>query len=369
MLFVFNVFLAITFIQFAYYLGVFSIFSFSKKNNTFRTQTSEPVSVIICARNEEKNLQQFLPFFIEQNYANFELVLVNDSSTDTTLQVMETFKEKYPTKINIVNITADKNYLGNKKKALSLGIKVAKNNYLLFSDADCKPNSKNWILEITQHFSEEKSIVLGYGAHQKNKKNWLNKLIRFETLFTAIQYFSYAKIGLPYMGVGRNLAYKKFLFTKNNGFANHAHIKSGDDDLFVNQNATKNNTAIAFTKNSYTISTPKTSFKKWMLQKRRHISTATHYKPIHQLLLGLFYSSQLLFWVVGTFLLTSTIYCKTTILLIVIRIAIQYIIVGLSAKKLDEKDLIIWLPILEIFIILMQISIFIKNKVSKPIHW
>ncbi|MBV1887770.1 MAG: glycosyltransferase [Urechidicola sp.] len=364
---VFVVFIAIAIIQYCYYLFIFSRFSSSK--STTNKNTNIPVSVLICARNEEKNLKEFLPTILEQEYLNFEIVLINDGSYDDTLAIMESFKKKHPNSIKIVNVVENEKFYGSKKYALTLGIKAATNEYLLFTDADCKPNSKHWISEMTNQFSEGKEIVLGYGAYKKIKNSWLNKIIRFETLMTALQYFSYSKIELSYMGVGRNLAYTKSLFFKNNGFGNHLHIKSGDDDLFVNQNATKENISLCFSENSFTISEPKTTFKDWILQKRRHVSTASHYKPIHQFLLGLFYGSQLLFWGLAILLLALNYQWQWIVGVIFIRFIIQYNIIHTSAKKLNERDLVIWAPFLEVFLILIQLFIFIKNLFSKPTHW
>lgn len=114
---------------------------------------------------------------------------------------------------------------------------------------------------------QRKTIVLGYGAYEKVKNSFLNKIIRFETMLTATQYFSWAKIGKPYMGVGRNLAYKKEEFFNVRGFMDHMKIRSGDDDLFINQAATKKNTAILYTPESFTFSEPKTTFSSWVYQK------------------------------------------------------------------------------------------------------
>ena len=369
MLFVLYAFLTITFIQFLFYIGIFGRFSFAKIPKATTVIPTIPISVIICAKNESENLRQFLPSFINQKYSNYELVLINDASTDDTLEVIESFQTAHPTKIKIVDVVPNEQFWGSKKYALSLGIKSATHEHLLFSDADCKPVSEHWIAEMASHFTNQKEIILGYGAYQKTTNSWLNKLICFETLFTAIQYFSYAKIGLPYMGVGRNLAYTKTLFFNSNGFSNHTHIKSGDDDLFVNKNATNQNVNLSYFTDSFTVSEPKKTFKEWMLQKRRHVSTASHYKPIHQFLLGLFYASQILFWMLTLLLLITTYQWKIVLGIVLFRIAIQYTVIGTSAKKLDEKDLIIWLPFLEIFLILIQMSIFIKNSVSKPTHW
>ncbi|MCK5400003.1 MAG: glycosyl transferase family 2, partial [Flavobacteriaceae bacterium] len=201
------------------------------------------------------------------------------------------------------------------------------------------------------------------------KHSFLNSLIRYETLLTAIQYFSYAKLGIPYMAVGRNLAYRKDEFFKANGFMSHMNIKSGDDDLFINQVASSKNTVLCFSKDSFTESLPETTFKAWFNQKRRHISTSKYYKLKHKLMLGLFYLSQLLFWVLGIILLSFIFKWEIVTLLILLRFIVQYISIGFSAKKLNEIDTIILLPFLEIFLIFSQFFIFISNLTSKPTHW
>jgi glycosyltransferase involved in cell wall biosynthesis len=366
--YLFIVFAVIFCIQFIYYVIIFGSFSFSKKKSS-ENNFNLPVSVLICAKNEAKNLTQNLPLFLKQNYKNYELVLINDRSHDRTLKVMEQFKKETAIPIKIVDVAINEQFWGSKKYALTLGIKAATYEHLLFTDADCIPISESWIAEMVGNFSKEHQIVLGYGAYQKIKKSWLNKLIRFESLLTAIQYFGYAKIGIPYMGVGRNLAYSKSTFFKVNGFANHMKIKSGDDDLFINQVATKQNTAISYSQNSFTESAPKTEFKDWIQQKRRHISTASFYKPFHKFLLGLFFISQLLFWILGIILLGFLYQWQIISVLIATRILFQYLVIGFSAKKLNESGLMPLIPFFEIFLILIQMFIFIKNMRSKPTHW
>ncbi|MCD6543272.1 MAG: glycosyltransferase, partial [Flavobacteriaceae bacterium] len=289
-------------IQIFYYLFLFGKFSFLKPIDLPYQKIG--ISVVICAKNEAKNLRLFLPKIASQNYSKFEIVLIDDASNDNSLQVMQQFKNKFASQhlsIQIISIAKGKSQ--GKKTALSKGILATKNEYLLLTDADCEPASNEWINEMTANFTKEKSIVLGYGAYKKIKNSFLNKIIRFETLLTALQYFSYAKIGQVYMGVGRNIAYKKEEFLKAGGFDDHMNIKSGDDDLLINKIAAKHNTAICFTKNSFTVSEPETDFNKWIWQKRRHITTAGHYKITHQILLGLFYISQILFWVLSICLL------------------------------------------------------------------
>jgi len=260
-------------------------------------------------------------------------------------------------------------FWGSKKYALTLGIKASTYDYLLFTDGDCKPLSNQWIKLMTSHFSNTKSVIIGYGAYKKVKNSLLNKLVRFETVLTAIQYFSYAKIGMPYMAVGRNLAYKKELFFNANGFTNHIQLNSGDDDLFVNQVANSNNTSICINRESFTESLPKTSFKKWIQQKQRHISTAKHYKPHYKFMLGLFYITQLLFWILAVVLLANTFQLAYVIPLVLIRFMVVYLIFYKSAKRLDESDLLMSVPLLELFLITSQLVIFISNLTTRSRHW
>ncbi len=362
----FYVFVISVTIQLLYYLFLFGKFSFS--NQQKKTPTTISVSVIICAKNEAENLNENLTSVLTQNYPNFEVIVVNDASTDNTISILNTFKNDYPN-LKIVDIKPTPEYRGNKKNAATKGIEVTTNEHLLFTDADCKPNSKNWITEMTSQFTEDKTIILGYGGYQKIKNSLLNKLIRFETLLTAVQYFSYAKIGIPYMGVGRNIAYTKDVFNKANGFSNHAHIQSGDDDLLINQIANKKNTVICFSKTSFTISKPKKTFTKWFKQKRRHLTTANHYNPIHQFLLGLFYLSQFLFWILAIILLVLSFKWQLVTILLIIRLTTQYIILGNSAKKLCEKDLIIFFPVLDFILVISQFGVYLSNLISKPTSW
>jgi glycosyltransferase involved in cell wall biosynthesis len=345
---------------------VFSFFSFEKPSKTGNINV--PVSVIICAKNEAENIKKNLPFILEQKYPNFEVVLINDASSDDTLEIFEHFAEKHST-IKIVNVENNEAFWGNKKYALTLGIKAASHEHLLFTDADCKPKSKYWVQQMCNHFTHEKSLILGYGAYKKKKNSFLNLLIRFETLLTAIQYISYAKIGSPFMGVGRNLAYTKSLFFEANGFIEHMKIRSGDDDLFVNQIGNKKNTAFCINSGSFTISEPETTFRNWIRQKRRHVSTAKHYKKGHQYALGLFFTTNLLFYILAILLLLFLFQWIYVLIIIGIKYVIQFIVYYSAAKKLKEKDTIYVLPILEVSLILSQLIIAFSNIISKPTHW
>jgi glycosyltransferase involved in cell wall biosynthesis len=366
LIFLLYFFIAVVFIQIFYYLGIFGKFAFGKSQTI--TQKKLPVSVIVCAKNEEENVKKYIPLLAEQNYPDFEIVLIDDASSDETLEVFEQFEEKYPN-IRLVKVKNNEAFWGNKKYALTLGIKASTKDYLLFTDADCYPTSKEWITAMTSQFTMNKTIVLGYGGYEKTERSLLNKIIRFETVLTAMQYFSWAKAGLPYMGVGRNLAYKKEEFFNVNGFIDHIQIRSGDDDLFVNQAAKKANTTIAYSPESFTYSKPKETYREWFTQKRRHVATANYYKFFDKIQLGLFYSSQLLFFILAILLLAFQFQWIAVLALLATRYTIVWIVIGFSAGKLKENDLKVWFPVIEIMLIFTQINIFITNLFSKPVNW
>jgi glycosyltransferase involved in cell wall biosynthesis len=359
-------FIAVVVIQLFYYLFVFAKFSFAKAQEINAKHI--PISVIVCAKNEEENVIKYIPLLAEQNYPDFEIVLIDDASSDSTLDIFEEFEKTYPN-IRLVKVKNNEAFWGNKKYALTLGIKAAKKEYLLFTDADCYPTSKEWITAMSSQFSRKKTIVLGYSGYEKIERSFLNKLIRFETLLTAIQYLSWAKTGSPYMGVGRNLAYKKEEFFNVNGFIDHIQIRSGDDDLFINQAADSDNTTISYNPESFTYSAPKTTFKDWFIQKRRHVATAKHYKTFDQVQLAIFFSSQLLFLTLPIVLLAFQFQWILVLSLIGFRYLFTWIVLGFAAGKLKEKDVTYWFPIIEFILIFTQINIFITNIFSKPAHW
>ncbi len=360
------VFIGAAAINSCYYL-FFYVFAFAKaKKNT--SAYFPPVSLIVCSKNEAENLRENIPKWLSQKYQEFEIVLINDASIDETKDVIEEFAALHS---NIVQVHVENNeaFWGSKKYALTLGIKKATHKHLLFTDADCYPASPYWIKDMAQHFVGKKELILGYGAYEKIKGSWLNKLIRYETVLTAMQYYSYAMAGRPYMGVGRNLAYTTHLFYEQRGFIDHIKIQSGDDDLFVNQAGTKENVAVNFDQNSFTISKPKRTFSEWFTQKRRHVNVASHYRFADKFFLGLFYTSQLLFFIMALALLIIWFRWEIVVIGIALRYLISWIAIGMSSSKLKEKDIIYLYPVHELFLLIFQLSIFITNMISKPNRW
>ena len=358
------IFATVVAINCLYYL-LFSKFSFHKPS-LGRTTENFSISLIICAKNEAENLRKNIPLWLSQEYENLEFVFINDASADDTLEVMKSFQTK-DARIRVVDVENNEAFWGNKKYALTLGIKRATSKRMLFTDADCRPASNHWVKEMASHFSPDKQLVLGYGAYEK-KSGPLNALIRFETLMTAVQYFSYAMVGKPYMGVGRNLGYTSTIYYANNGFMSHIKLPSGDDDLFVNEVATAKNVALSLTENSFTYSEPKTTIREWLYQKRRHITTSKYYKKSQKLLLGVYYVANLLFWVLVPFVFMFQDW-EMPVILLSARILLMWFILGKAALKLNEKNLIPVIPFLELFLVSLQLTIFISNTKQKPNHW
>ena len=249
----------LTIIQSFYYLFFFIRLAAYKTRPKEAIQT-HPVSVIICARDEAANLARNLPGALVQQYrTTHEVIVVNDNSFDDSKYLLEEFQRQFK-QLRIVELKQEAKLIPGKKFPLSMGIKAAKHEILLLTDADCVPASEHWIEQMQATYDDQTEIVLGYGAYTQ-KPGLLNKLIRWETVHTALQYLSYALAGKPYMGVGRNLSYKRALFLRHKGFSAHHKIPSGDDDLFINMAATRRNTKINLQKDSFTLSEPAPTWK------------------------------------------------------------------------------------------------------------
>ncbi|MBS1975005.1 MAG: glycosyltransferase, partial [Bacteroidetes bacterium] len=291
---VFIAFCFVALIQLFYYLRFFRLLAFYKPAKKEKSQ-QHPVSVIICARDDAGKLAVNLPGALVQNYpSTFEVLVVNHNSQDDTRFLLDEFKKSYKG-LHIVNLEHEAIGIPGKKYPLSMGIKEAKHEIVLLTDADCVPASEFWIEKMQGGYDDGIKIVLGYGAYHK-KPGALNKMIRFETFHSALQYLSFALGKMPYMGVGRNLSYKKELFFNNKGFSSINHLPGGDDDLFINMVADNENTNVVIDPGSFTLSEPKRSFSDWVYQKNRHYTTSKFYKPKTKWLVGAYTISHFLFY-------------------------------------------------------------------------
>lgn len=352
-------------IQLLYYWLVFSRLAFHRKKTG--TEITDPVSIVICAKDEYHNLKRNLPYFLEQDYPKYEVVVVDDASEDDTGELLEDLGREYP-HLKPVSIRQNLNFFKGKKFPLALGIKSARHDIILLSDADCRPAGTGWVREMVSLFEKEKEIVLGYGKYEQ-KRGFLDKLVRFETVMTAIQYLSFALLRMPYMGVGRNLAYRKELFFRAGGFVSHYKISSGDDDLFINRVAGKKNTAVSLSPEAFTVSRAKSRFSHWWRQKKRHLSTSGHYKTRHKALLGLFSLSQFVFYISMAVLIGFNYNIIFVVPLIAIRMVSQLVIFRNCMLRLREKKLLLISPLLDILFTFIFPALALSNIVSKPNRW
>lgn len=326
-----------------------------------------PISVIISARNEEDNLAKNLPYILEQDYPNFEVIVVNHQSVDGTEYILKAFQNSYP-HLRVITLKPDKHLAFGKKLPLTVGIKGTKHNHLVLTDADCVPASDQWLKIMASKFSSKKEIVLGYGPLRKTK-GFLNKLIRFDTAFIALNYLSFAKAGVPYMGVGRNLAYTKDLFLKNKGFKSHYSIQSGDDDLFIQEVAKNRNYTISLSPDSFCVSDAKKTWSEWYAQKSRHYTTSSNYKLFKKLLLGIYPLTLLLFYIFFVILLINNWMYWITLLIFLTVILNKWIILGFTMKKLDQKSFIAGVILWDVFYAIITPIVFYTTEQSTETRW
>jgi cellulose synthase/poly-beta-1,6-N-acetylglucosamine synthase-like glycosyltransferase len=364
---VFIVFGAAWLMMMLYYWLVFSRLAFYNPGKKEKNMEFPSVSIVIAARNEYTNLSSFLPEVLEQDYPEYEVIVVNDASDDDSVELLDELKRKYP-HLNVLNLRENINFFKGKKFPLSLGIRSAKYEHLLLTDADCRPSGKQWIKTMMSHYRPGVEIVLGYGKYAESG-SLLNLLQRYDTLFTAMQYFSLALAGMPYMGVGRNLSYKKQLFNSVKGFSSHYRVQSGDDDLFINKVAQKSNTAICTESEGHTISQRATSFARWIRQKRRHMTTGKFYKSKHKFLLGLLSITRLVFWGTLIALLIRLFNTAWVVSAALLMLAIFLLMVKKSMSKLKEKKLFLISPILDILLLVIYLFINFANLIRKPDKW
>lgn len=355
-------------VQMVFHWGVFSRLAFYKKKTT-KSADCEPVSVVVCARDAYDYLVHLVPKLISQDYPVFEIIIVNDCSEDETAEYLKSIVREHKN-VSVVSLTQHLNFFHGKKFPLSMGIKSAKYDLLLLTDADCVPTDNQWIKSMVGSYGTSTELVLGYGPYMQ-RKTLLNKLIRFDTLYTAMQYLSMALCRLPYMGVGRNLSYRKSTFYKNKGFTSHYGIASGDDDLFVSQAANHWNTEVSIEAETRVESEPKSTFGSWLRQKRRHYSTGLSYKPKTQFLLGLLLSSRLLYYTLLIFLLCMAADFGVYVLgAALIHYITQVTIYTLSAKKLGEKNLwLIFTPLYDCFFTIFTTVMGFLGSICKPKNW
>ncbi len=265
-------------IQFLYWLITYGrpLRKSKKIQQTESLGHSQPISVVVYAKNESENLRKHLPALLTQDYPEYEIIVVNDGSTDESDNVLKAFELEYG-HLYHTYIPEDAKYLSRKKLALTVGIKAAKHNIILFTEANCEPLSNRWIASIAGSYKAETDIVLGFCAYQ-HTKGFIHKLIAYDNLVNGLRYISSTLTRHPFTGNGRNLSYRKELFFQHKGYYKSLALHAGDDDLFINESATKKNTEVVYTPDSITQMSKIEYMRVWKEIKVSRAATQRFYK-------------------------------------------------------------------------------------------
>ncbi len=337
-------------------------FPLKKHQDFFQNENLPHLSVVICAKNEALNIHQNLEKVLQQDYPNFEVIVVNDASTDATLEMLTNLSSQYQN-LRVVNIVES----NGKKNALKKGISEALNEYLVLTDADCVPVSNQWLKYYGSAYAQGKKIILGYGAYSSNH-SFLNKLIRYDTLLIALRYMGLSQLGFPYMGVGRNLGYHRSLVELSKGLDIHQDLRSGDDDLFIQKAVKFENTHILISVNSFTLSEPKNNFFDFFNQKTRHLTTGIRYTFPTQVILFIFMLRHFLMHTSWILLLILGKFKIAVILFFFISIS-QYLINRSIFSNFREKGLAKYAVLLDIFYTFVTITTAIRSMGFSKKRW
>jgi glycosyltransferase involved in cell wall biosynthesis len=365
--FIFLFFAIMALINFGYTVFVFGKLSFYKERPTLDEISLPPVSVIIVARNEADNLYEKLPFVLTQNYPKYEVIVVNHHTVDESSHILDALCRQY-SNLRYIELEKNQHSRYGKKLPLTVGIKGAKYEHMLFTDADCKPTTDQWLKSMSSKFIPGKELVLGYAPILK-ERGFLNRVIRFDTAWIAISYFSMALSRLPYMGVGRNIAYTKKLFYSVNGFKSHYSLSSGDDDLFVQESARGNNYSINIDSRSYCYSKGSYSWLNWIGQKTRHYTTSGRYKVIKKLMLGIYPFSLLMLSVSFVILMFDTDFRWLVLTFYLFMTLVKWWILGRCLGKIKESSFVRFLPLWDIFYALLIPVIFYSSEKKGADKW
>ncbi len=325
-----------------------------KKNKlTFATEFP-PLSVVICAKDASKELQAYLPSILEQDYPEFEVIVVNDHSSDETEDVLTLMENKYPHLYH--TFTPDSaRYISHKKLALTVGIKASKYDWLVMTEANCKPASSNWLRLMARNFTPDTDIVLGYSGYKRGK-GWFSKKVSFDNLFGSIRYLGFALIQKPYMGIGKNMAYRKELFFRNKGFSSHLNLQRGDDDLFINKIATSTNTRVETCADAIIRMETPLYKKNWKEEKLSYVTTSKYYKGSQKYILGGETFSRIVFYFVFLLLFLASVLNQSweitgiCILTYALRYTIQATVINKTAKDLNETGYWFTLPVFDVIL-------------------
>lgn len=356
----FIIFASAAIIQLLYLWMLFGRFAFSRKK--YVSNSLPPATIIITAHNQISGLEENLLLYLGQDYPNFEVLVVNDNSDDGSSDLLKEYRQIYP-RLQVVELTQSLNWFKGKKFPLSLGIKSAKNDLVVITDAHCKPASHLWLQEIVTAYKPETEIVLGYSTYDTPSK--INIWLRFWCFFDALFYFAMAQSGMPFKGVGKNLSYKRKLFYRQKGFISHYNISVGDDELFINKAGNAKNTSWRISPGSVMKTVKEITFGAWWKKEITRLMLREHFKTGHRFILSMHALTTIMFYALFVVLLVLKAAWVITLSIFVLRLISQLIVYGYAQKRLGEKKLLLLTPFFEIFLMLIDLVIWISLLYTK----
>ena len=326
------------------------------------------VSVVLTAHNETNYLKENLVYLLEQDYPNFEVVVVDYTSSDDTQFVLRVCSENYPN-LKPITFSKDVNMFSGKKYPLSIGIRSAKNDVILLTEPDCLPKSFNWIRNMMAGYTTGADIVVGYSG-VKQEPGLLNNLIQYDNLTATASCLGMLIMGNPYTASGHNLSYRRDFFFDHGAFINHYKEPEGADDMFVNQNATKQNTVMVLEPDAFVMCEPRATYEMWKLQRKARYSTKKYYSCKDKTLLSLPYIAVTLFYAAVVLLLVAgTFPWEIVAAIVTIKLAWQIITFSRLSKRFDVKGVTFWSPLYELYFLLANTILYVTTLHHKKRKW
>ena len=354
-------------IQLFYAIHFYGRFSLKKTKDGNQPVQFPPISVIIAARNESDNLYEHLPVILSQDYPNYEVIVVNNQSIDDSNWILTAFAQQF-SQLKVVEISKSPHLKPGKKLPITLGIKAASYDFFVLTDADCQPQSNQWLKKMVGEIAQERQFVIGYSPFTKTK-GFLNKLVRFDNAWMGASSFAYALAGQPFKASGRNLAYSKQLFQKVNGFKSHYAISPGDDDLLLQDALRFTRVNIMDDPSSFVRSAAPNSWTNWFRQKAKYHISSARYPFIKKVLLGIYPLSLVLMWFCFVALSVNLNYLPLCAVIFLGIIAIKWWLQGACLNRLGEQKLMFFFPLWDLFYsILMPIVYYISER-QKYYRW
>ena len=325
-------------------------------------QTIPKISLVVCAHNEKSNLLELVSILLNQSYSNYEILVILDRCNDGSQESIDPFKSE---QLSILAIDEPPENFHPKKFGITEAIKAANGEWILLTDADCRP-AKNWIAEMSTGMHQSTNVVIGLSPYRK-ASGLLNELIQYESFQTAFQFAGALALDRPYMGLGRNLAYRKSGFNEIGGFGFHRQIMGGDDDLLVQALFKKENYKLILSEESRVESIPKTDWSAYFRQKTRHFSVGKFY-PIgvrkRETMRWIFH---LFFWILS--FISMYINLAFGLSILILTLLVKGLSINIAAQRIGKRFNPVWLPFVDLLYVVILPLISLKSLLSKNIAW